>query len=212
MNSKVANLIAVELAVLIAIMAWLAFSNLQGVKPQEIAQEPARMVDSFSGDAPGRLSANRRRRPALNYRADLAARQEQEEQPAQTLQEYEQALATEPYTSPALDEGYLAETSPYYDVVEPGPLFTSPDCLLSPIDQFVVYPQSSAIIVFSNSRSSGRRPRLPARLGHARTMVAHRRPPTVGPSHVRDVAGVPRRTAHLQPFRSDSRVRPRQIP
>ncbi len=210
MNSKVANLIVVELAVLIAIMAWLAFSNLQGVKPQEIAQEPARMVDSFSGDAPGRLSANRRRRPALDYRADLAAGQEQEEQPAQT-QEYEQAIATEPYTSPALDDGYLAETSPYYDVVEPEPLFTSPDCLLSPIDQFVVYPQSSAIIVFSNSRSSGRRPRFPARLGHARTMVAHRRPPVVGPSHVRDVRGAPR-TAHLQPFRSNSRVRPRQIP
>lgn len=176
MSSKVANLIALELGVLIAIIAWLAFSNLRSVKPQPIAQEPERTVRSFATVAPGLRSTNRRR-PVVDYRADLPAEPQQEEQPAQTVQKYDQAIATEPYAGSSLDDGYIAETSPYYSVVNPEPLLASPDCLLSPVDQFVVYPQSIALIIVSNSRSFGRHPRSPARPGGARTVVAHRRPP-----------------------------------
>lgn len=211
MNSKVANVIALELGILIAIMAWLLFSNLRSVKPRPIAQEPERAGDSFATVAPVLKSTNRRR-PVVDYRADLPAEPQQEEQPAQTVQEYDQAIASEPYTSSSLDDGYIAETSPYYDVVDPEPLLTSPDCLLSPVDQFVVYPQSTALIIVSNSRSFGRRPRSPARPGGAGTMVAHRRPPTVEQPHVRGGRVASRQNTHVQSSRPSPKVRPRQMP
>jgi hypothetical protein len=210
MNSKVANLIALELGVLIAIMAWLAFSNLRSVKSQPIAQEPERTVDSFATVAPVIKSTNRR--PVVDYRADLPAEPQQEEPSAQTVQEYDQAVATEPYPSSSLDDGYIAETSPYYDVVDPEPLLTLPDCLLSPVDQFVVYPQSTAFIIVSNSPSFGRRPRSPARPGGAPTMVAHRRPPTVEQSHGRGGRIAPGQNIHIQASRPIPKVRPRQMP
>lgn len=210
MNSKVANLIALELGVLIAIMAGLAFSNLRSVKPQSIAQEPQRTVDSFATVAPV-LQSTKRSRPVIDYRAELPAEPQQEEQPAQTLQQYDQAIPTEPYASSSLDDGYIAETSPYYPGVDPEPLLTSPDCLLSPVDQFVVYPQSTALIIVSNSRSFGRRPRSLARPGSA-PMVAHRHPPTVEQSHGRGGRVAPRQNTQVQSSRPSPKVRPRHMP
>jgi len=48
MNTKVANVIAVELGILIVILAWLAFSNFSRVKQPTLAEEQAPADSSFA--------------------------------------------------------------------------------------------------------------------------------------------------------------------
>ncbi len=163
MSSKVANLIAVELGVLIAIMAWLAFSNLRSVQTPAIARQPTRLVDSFANVAPMRKARPRLPAP-VDYRADLAPEtQPEEEQLRQAAPIYEEAIATEPSLDSGLDAGYITATSPAYAVVEPQPLLASPDCYYPPVNQYLVYPRSTAFVVVSNSQSFHRRPRAPHR-------------------------------------------------
>ena len=203
MSSKIANLIALELAVLIAILAWLVFSNLQSVKSQSIARQPMRAVDSFATLAPG-LNSTNSRRPAVDYRAaDLPAEE------AQTaVQTYEEPTVSQPYPSSGLDDGYIAETAPYYDPVEPEPVLTSPDCYSDP---FFAYSQPSTIIVLSNSRFSNRRFRSAPRFGDAR-MVARRRPQRVAQPHMRGSGVRPRQNAPVQSSRPRPRLGPRHNP
>ncbi|MBA3651596.1 MAG: hypothetical protein H0W66_09005 [Chthoniobacterales bacterium] len=202
MSSKVANLIAVELAVLIALMAWLAFSNLRGAKSPPITQRPKRMVDSFATVAPVRNS--RAGQPApVDYRAELE----------QTVQEYEPSIATEPYTSSDLNTGYVPATSPSYALFDPQPRLTSEDCLLSPVDQYLVYPQTTTHVVYSTPRNFNRRLQSPVRRTGARPTVGHRRSTSFQQPRSRDRGAAP-----LEKMRSRSssrgipKARPRQTP
>lgn len=209
MSAKVANLIAVELGVLIALLAWLAFANHRAAPPPAIAQQPTRMVDSFATVAPLRQS----RLPApVDYRAEVAPEPQPDQAPPQVVQEYEPTIAPELYTDSNLDAGYIALTSPSCAVVEPEPLFASPDCLFAPVDRFAVYPQSTAFVVVSNSRTFTRRPRSPVCQNNARPTGRHRRPPVSPRSHGggRDVA--PRQKPSLQSLRPNQRPGPRQNP
>lgn len=203
MNSKVANLIAVELGILIAIMAWLAFSNL---RPSPSIEEPDRTVGSFATVGPVLRSTNHRR-PPVDYRADLPAGQLQVEEPAQVVQGYDQAEAA-PYGSAGLQGGVFSESEPYYAEVGPLPEPVLDDCLYSPLDQYA-YSQPSTIIVLSNSRSSVNRPRFRPRSG--RMMVAHRRP-MPGQPHVRGSRIAPRPRTPVQSSRPNPRLRPRVHP
>ena len=71
MNSKIANVIALELGILIAIMAWLALSRLPSVRQPAVAEEQERAAGSFATVTPVLRSRNR---PlyAADYRADPA--------------------------------------------------------------------------------------------------------------------------------------------
>lgn len=209
MSSKVANLIAVELAVLIAIMAWLAFSNLRSVKSPPITQRPKRMVDSFATVAPVRNS--RAGQPApVDYL-------EGENQPAaeleQTVQDYEPSIAIEPYTSSDLNTGYVPATSPSYALFDPQSRLTSEDCLLSPVDQYLPYPQTTTLVVYSTPRNFNRRLQSPVRRTGARPTVGHQRSTSFQQPRARDRGAAPREKMRS---RSSSRgipkVRPRQTP
>jgi hypothetical protein len=213
MSSKVANLIALELGVLIAILAWLAFSNLESNKPQSMTRQTMRTVDSFATVAPGLRSTNSRQ-PVVNYRADLPANEPATE--AETaVQTYQQPAASEPYPNSGVDDGYIAETPPYYDTFQPEPVLDSPYCFSDPL----YYPQTSAIVVYSNSRFPNRRFRSAQRPGGAR-MVAHRppamvarhSPQRVAPPHLRDGGVRPRQNAPVQSSRPRPRLGPRHNP
>lgn len=207
MSNKVANLIAVELAVLIALMAWRAFSNLRSVQAPALAQEPSCVVDSFATVVPVRQT----RLPApVDYRADLAPEPAPEEAPPQFVQEYEQTIADEPYVD--LDAGDATATSPSYAAVEPEPLFASPDCLFAPVDRFVVYPQSTAFVVISNSRNVVRRPRPPIHQNNANPTVMQRRPLVSPPSRGGGRSVVPRQKSRLHFPRPNQKPGPRQNP
>lgn len=158
MNSKIANLIALELAVLIAIMAWLAFSRLPSVRQPTAAEEPERATGSFATVTPI-LKSRHQRHDGVDYRADG------------------QEIAAEPYTNSSdLNDGLVTDSSPSYAVVAQEPVIYYPDRLGSPLDQIVAFPQPNEIITFSNVRSFGRRLRSPARFCGTRMMVVHRRP------------------------------------
>src|SRR5438552_10143675 len=99
MSSKIANLIALELAVLIALMAWLAFSRLPSVRQQTAAEEPERATGSFATVTPI-LKSRHQRGDGVDYRADRAGTQQE----------------GEPYTNSDLNDGLVTESSPSYAV------------------------------------------------------------------------------------------------
>jgi hypothetical protein len=92
MNTKVANLIAVELGILIAIMAWLAFAQLSIVKPHAVAPRQEATPGSFATVAPT-FKAKKQRLSAANYPADRAAAELGAEEQAQTVHKGAQICA-----------------------------------------------------------------------------------------------------------------------
>lgn len=198
MNPKVANLIALELGILIAVLAWLAFSNHSSVKQYPVAEEQERTAGSFATVTPV-LKARNQPLYAVDYRADRAGPQQKDAEQAPTVQEYYQEIATEPNASSDLADGVANESSPYYAGVDQ-PVVYPPDCLVSPVNQIVEYVQPNEIIVFSNARSFGRRNRSRTRCGGARMMVAQRRP---GGGALRPRGGglVARRNTNARPSR-----------
>lgn len=173
MSTKVANVIAVELGILIGIMAWLAFSTFSRDKGPPIAEEQPRIEGDFATIAPV-LKPGIQRHYAAGYRAGRVAEQQVEEQQAQTMQ-YDQPIAPAPYASSGVDDGFISESAPYYAGVPQQPVLTSPDCLVTPFTPFVVYPQISQIIIVSNHRSFVRRPRVTPRFARPRMPVVQRR-------------------------------------
>ena len=207
MNTRVANVIALELGILIAILAWLAFSNLSNVKQYAVAQSQERTAGAFATVAPVSKSRSQSLY-AADYRAGRQPGQLEDGEQAPAVQEYDQEIAAEPYASSDLADGGVTESSPYYSGVDQEPVVTSPDCLFSPFDQIVVYPQPNEIILFSNARSFGRRHQSPARFTGARMMVAHRRPGG-GESHARGSGSVTRRNTGVRSLPQRQGFRPR---
>lgn len=215
MSAKVANLIAVELGILIAILSGLAVSNFRNAQPERIAREPVRAIEAYAPVAP----ISRPRRPVVNYPAeDLVAEPLSDEAPVETAAADDQLSATEPDAGSYVDGGYATEAVPYYPEVAPEPYFDSPDCFVTPAAPYVVYPQySSSFVVFSssNTRSVRHRPQMRARPWDARMPVAHRRPAArpprrnVQPPRERGPGVAPRQNVQTQPARPNPRLRTR---
>ncbi len=175
MNPKIANLIALELGILIAILTWLAISNRTGVNPRPATEEQARDAGSFATVTPV-IKSRQQRLHGADYLADRADEQLQNEEQAPVVQQYDQELATAPFSSSDINDGVVNESPPYYAGVDQEPVIYPPDGLVSPINQIVEYVQPNEIIILSNTRSFGRRSHSRARSGGARMMVAQRRP------------------------------------
>jgi hypothetical protein len=214
MNSKVATVIAGELGILIAILAWLAFPNLARVK-QPVTEEQTPAEGSFATVTalPGQ---GNQRHPAVDYRANTQGQQVAAQPQAQTLQygtmQYDQQVAPAPYTTADVNDGYIPETSPYYTEPYQETVPYPPDCLYSPFDEFALYPPTSQIIIVSNTRTFVRRPRpavrfAPPRMMPPRTMVVQRRP-AGGQVQPRGGGVVSRRTANPRSFQPSPGVRP----
>lgn len=169
MSSKVANILVVELGILIAILAWLAFSRLPSVKQQSVTEEPERIAGSLATVTP---ALKPRHRPvAVDYRADAGEQPQEEEQPPTvpqydqeiaTMQQYDQGIATVPSADSDLYDDAIIESSPTYAEVYPEPVVYPSDYLVPPPVQFVAYTQPAEIIVFSNPRPPKCRQRPPA--------------------------------------------------
>jgi len=180
MNTKVANVIAVELGILIVILAWLAFSNFSRVKQPTLAEEQEPTDSSFATVTSLPRSANLRY-SAADYFTDQQRQQLAAQRQAQTLQygtmQYDQQLAPAPDTSADAGDSATTGTSPYYGDVYPQPV-TSPDSIGWPYDPVLVYPPTSEIIVISNGQAFVRRGA--PRFARSPMMVVHRRPPGGG--------------------------------
>ena len=136
MSSKVANLIALELGILIAILAWLAFFEFRQTKSSPRSEDPERADGAFATVAPV-VKPTYQRRSAIEYAAELAAEQLREEREAQYAEEYDEPIAAAPEAVSA-PEAYLFDPSATNDAgIYDEPFFGSPDCFV-PLNQFVV--------------------------------------------------------------------------
>jgi hypothetical protein len=180
MNLKVANLIAIELAVLIAIMAWLAYSRVPSADPRTGTQ---REEEPAAGNAPA-IEPQTRRSSAVDYGAVRAQALPMNEQPAATTLSYDQQIAPQPDVSSAVDNGAVAETAPSYAEPDQEPAVVQPDYLASP--QVFFYPQP--VVVFYNSRRFSNRFRSMRAPGTFMT-GAHWHPGRVGPGQHMWAAG-----------------------
>jgi hypothetical protein len=194
MSSKVLNVIAIELAILIGILGWFAFTNKRAISAPVQASPP--MVDSFATVAPVRRKAQRYQLP-VDYRADAAPEPQPEEEVAQVVQEYDSPeLLEEDETliSNVPDDTAIDATSPEYAVFDPEPEAGSADPPLAPVDRFIVYPQSTAVIVITNPRNRSCRPTPSRPQASPGPRRGHRPPPRSQPPRQsgRDMAPRPK--------------------
>jgi hypothetical protein len=220
MNAKVSNIIAVELGIVIVLLAWLAFSNFFRVKQSTPAEEQEPADSSFatmtSFPRPATL-----RHSAADYLTDQQRQQLAAQRQAQTLQyetmQYDQQLAPAPDANGYADDSVTTGTSPYYAGVYPQPE-TSPDSFAWPYDPVLEYPPTSEIIVISNGQAFVRR--VAPRFARARMTVVHRRPPGGGRAqfqasgrpfnlYPRGGGVIPRRTASARSFQPSAGLRSR---
>ena len=218
MNAKVSNIIAVELGIVIVLLAWLAFSNFSRSKQPTLAEEqPAdtsfATVASFPRPATLRHSA-------ADYFTDQQRQQLAAQRQAQTLQyetmQYDQQLAPAPDANGYADDGVTTGTSPYYADVYPPPE-ASPDSFAWPYDPVLEYPPTSAIIVISNGQAFVRR--VAPRFARPRMRVVHRRPPGGAGAHLQTRSRfrpsparrgvIPHRTANPRSFPQSAGLRSR---
>ena len=119
MSSKVSNIIAIELAILIGLMSWMAcflYSHLPSARRTTAAIQE-RAADRVATAAP--LSEASDRPP---YAVDYRARRPAYEEPAEMAQEYDQDyqdIGTEPDASAGLEDNSNVRTSQSYEFVQP---------------------------------------------------------------------------------------------
>ena len=220
MTTKVANVIAVELGIVILLLAWLAFSNFSRVKQPTLAEEQAPADSSFATVTLLPRPANPRH-SAADYFTDQQRQQLAAQRQAQTLQyetmQYDQQLASAPDANGYADDSVTTGTSPYYAGVYPQPEASS-DSFAWPYDPVLEYPPTSEIIVISNGQAFVRRGA--PRFARPRMTVVHRRPPGRGGAQfqprgnafdLRQRGGhvIPRRTANPRSFRPSAGLRSR---
>jgi hypothetical protein len=208
MNVKVANLMVVQLGVLIGIASWLAYSHFESAEPRVAAAEtrrsPATQVAAVAPISDLGSQVTR----ALDDDADREEDQSSAEQPVQATmphqyspeavqqytalaaQQYYQQIAPRRYTSAGVANSSVAAVAPAYTEVAQEPAAVSSD-YAEPLQtvayaepaQVVVYPQPQ-FIIFSNERSNRRRfPNRcrPTLRSAESTPATHRRPNRGGP-------------------------------
>lgn len=155
MSAKMANVIAVELAILIAVLIWLGISRVPSVQLHPTVEARAPADDSFAVGAP-LPRARSQNLDATNDDASGDGSTEVFEEQVQTAPEYVQEPVAEPYPSSAYGEEFVAESEPYYAAAYQEPVVSSPDYYVAPVQQIVEFVQPSQIIVVSNPRSCER--------------------------------------------------------
>jgi hypothetical protein len=220
MNTKVSNIIAVELGIVIVLLAWLGFSNFSRIKQSRPTEEQEPEDNSFATMTSLPRSANPRY-SAADYFADQQRQQLAAQRQVQTLQygtmQYDQKFSSAPDTSAYADDSVSTGTSPYYNDVYPPPE-ASPDSFAWPYDPVLAYPPTSEIIVISNGQAFVRR--QPRRFARPPMRVVHRRPPGSGRAqfqapgralnlHPRGGGVISRRAANSRFSQPSASLRPR---
>jgi len=164
MTAKIANVIAIELGILIAVLSWLAFSEFSRLKSPVTAEDLRAPESSYAMIRPA-PRAPAYQQNAANYPATqpqpLLAGSQPVAQPNQALQygalNYDQPVAATPYT---VVEDTPADTTPYYDPYYYGgyqqPTIPYPDDYYYSPNDYGYYPYPGQIIVVTTSRERSR--------------------------------------------------------
>jgi hypothetical protein len=190
MNPKIANLIAIELGILIGLVSWLTYSRFPSAEPRTSAEMRESSVAPVTAAAPG-FQPRSQRPYAVDYSADRERAQPADEQPAQWEQSYYQSIAPQRYARSAVATDSIAVDSPSYAETYQEPAAVSSDDLATP--QTVVYSQPIQTIVyqpiqvvgFSNPRRFVNRCRSTPPLNGVPATITHPCPDR-GNSHLSD--------------------------
>jgi hypothetical protein len=190
-TTTISKVIAFELGLLIAVLTWIAFAGVPGMKPRAVAEAEEPADRSFANVSPIYQPPQPRRRAPVNYPADdLQVAQTPAQYPVATVQTYDPGLAAGSYgdtvdgsgqlsygyDQPGV-EGYIVNQDPADSVgIFPEPVFDSPYCYYSPYG----YSQPLQIVVLNSNRTFVPRNRM-ARRGFGRGMMTPRRNPLVTP-------------------------------
>src|SRR5262245_28345528 len=194
--TTISKVIAFELGLLIAVLTWIAFAGIPGMKPglAADAEEPADR--SFANVSPIYQPTQPRRRAPVNYPADdlQVAQAPAQQYTAPTVQTYDPGLTAGGYDDSANGSG---QPSYGYDqpnvegyVFNPGPadsIGIFPEPVLDPYyyypsyGQPYGYSQPLQIVILNNNRVFAPRNRMPRCNFPGRMMVPRRNSPAPPP-------------------------------
>ena len=193
--TTISKVIAFELGLLIAVLTWIAFAGIPGMKHRPVAEAVEPADTSFANVSPIYQPTQPRRAP-VNYPADdLQVAQTGAQYPAAKVQTYDPGLTTGSYgdtvdasgqlsygyDQPGV-EGYVANQDPADSIgVYPEPVLDSPYCYYSPYGQSYGYSQPVQIVILNNNRTFVRRNRMAHRDPAEGMRNAPRRNPSVTP-------------------------------
>jgi hypothetical protein len=190
-TTTISKVIAFELGLLIAVLTWIAFAGVPGMKPRAVAEAEEPADRSFANVSPIYPPTQSRRRAPVNYPADdLQVAQTPAQYPVATVQTYDPGLTAGSYgdtvdgsgqlsygyDQPGV-EGYIVNQDPADSIgIFPEPVLDSPYCdYYSPYG----YSQPLQVVILNNSRAFAPRNRMARRGFAGGTMNAPRRNPRV---------------------------------
>ncbi len=212
MNLKAANIIVVELGILIGLMSWLAYSRFPSTEPRTAAEKLQESTAAPVATVASVSEPGKQRPSTIDYRTDPEQARLVAEQ--QALTRYQQEIAPRPYASSRAVNGSIAADSLSYAELDQEQAVASSEEVASPQTvayvqptQIVVYPQPAQIIVFSNPRRFANRCRSTS---HSDVLLPiTNRCPDKGESNLNRRGMVPRRDAGAPSCRPIQGFRPR---
>jgi hypothetical protein len=191
-TTTISKVIAFELGLLIAVLTWIAFAGVPGMKPRAVAEAEEPADTSFANVSPIYPPVQSRPRAAVNYSADdLQVAQNPAQYPVAAVQTYDPGLTagsyddtvdgngqlTYGYDQPGV-EGYIVNQDPADSIgLYPDPVLDSPYCDYSPYG----YSQPLQIVILNNNRAFARRNQMVRRGFAGGTMNAPRRHSRMAP-------------------------------
>jgi len=220
--TTISKVIAFELGLLIAVLTWIAFAGIPGMKPRPVAEVDEPEDASFANVSPIYQAPQPRARAPVNYPADdVQAAQAPAQQPIATVvQTYDPGL-----TAGGYDDTVNGSGQPNYDYGQPGvegyvfnpnpadSIGIYPEPVLDPYyyypsyGQPYGYAQPLQIVVLNNNRVFAPRNRM----GHRDPAGGPMRPPRRNPPAMPPIQGAPGVTRPGPVARGPS-VRPRINP
>jgi hypothetical protein len=190
-TTTISKVIAFELGLLIAVLTWIAFAGVPGMKPRAAAEAEEPADKSFANVSPIYQPTQSGPRAPVNFPADdLQVAQTPAQYPVATVQTYDPGLTAGSYDN-AVDasgqlsygydqpgvEGYIVNQNPADSIgIYPEPVLDS-YCYYSPYG----YSQPLQIVILNNNRAFAPRNRMFRRGFGVGTMNAPRRNPRMTP-------------------------------
>jgi len=146
MNPRVSNLLVVELAILIALLSWMAFSRSPFAERrpspeiQESATEPIATVPRLPNVRSERLAT-------IDPGADRARVRPQDQQPIAAPQQYVQQVAPQAYANPVYTNAAIPAEPPAYTEAYQEPVVAPSDYATS--DNSIAYAEPAPVVVYS---------------------------------------------------------------
>ena len=195
--TTISKVIAFELGLLIAVLTWIAFAGIPGMKPRPVAQAEEPADTSFANVSPIYQPPQPRRNAPVNYPADdLQVAQAPMQYPvAPVVQTYDPGLtaggyadtlngsgqSSYGYDQPGV-EGYIFNPDPADSIgLYPEPVLDSPYYYYPSYGQPYGYSQPLQIVILNNNRVFAPRNRMAPRSPAGGPMRPPRRNPPAPP-------------------------------